>query len=313
MLWAAIAALPVAVLGNLAKDLPAIAQNAAPAFEAPAELPEDASLTIESADSMAVVSESLKQQFTSQFGDTPVTVGVKGSDAALESLNAGEADVAATGRPLTEAELAQGLTPLVLEREKIAIFVAEENKFKGDIGFVQFAKVFRGELTDWSELGGEAGAIRFVDRPDSSDTRQSLSFYPVFQDAGFTAGATAQPISEDNTALVVKNLGTDGLGYAPYSQIKDVPGIRILSMHKVLPNDAAYPYSQPRILAYKGEATPAVQAFLAVATGSDGQAAISAAEAAEATALAAGENPQGEALWLKSGQVPRRRKVQWVA
>lgn len=303
VLWVAISALPLAALGGMAQRIPAIAQGAAPTFEIPAELPQDASISIGSDATMAVVSESLKKQFTSQFADAAVTVAASGSDAALASLNAGNVDMAATGRPLSEAEQAQGLTPVVLDREKIAIFVAEENAFQGDIGFAQFAQIFRGEVTDWSELGGEAGAIRFIDRPDSSDTRRSLSFYPVFEGTPFAAGPTAQAVNEDNTALVIKNLGIDGIGYAPYSQVKAMPGIRILSMHNVLPSDAAYPYSQPRVLVYKGEPTPAVQAFLAVATNAAGQTAINEAEAAEAAALASGENPIGEQALAQVGAV----------
>lgn len=301
MLWVAISALPLAAWVGMAQRIPAIAQDAAPTFKIPAELPKGASISIDSDASMAAVSASLKKQFNSKFADAAVTVAANGSDAALESLSAGKVDVAATGRPLSEAEKAKGLTGLVLEREKIAVFVAEENAFKGDIGFTQFAKIFRGEVTDWSQVGGAAGAIRFIDRPDSSDTRKSLSFYPVFAGTPFAAGATAQAVNEDNTALVVKNLGTDGIGYAPYNQVKDMPGIRILAMHKVLPNDAAYPYSQPRVLAYKGEPTPAVQAFLAVATDSAGQTAINQVEAAEAAALAAGENPLGEKVLAQAG------------
>ena len=87
------------------------------------------------------------------------------TDEALKSLLDGKIDLAAIGRPLSAAEKAQGLKETPIGREKIAIIVGSDNPFSGDLTFEQFAKIFRGEITNWSELGGAPGAIRFIDRP----------------------------------------------------------------------------------------------------------------------------------------------------
>lgn len=74
---------------------------------------------------------------------------------------------------------------------KIGIFTGKDNSFAQSLTNDQFAKIFRGEITDWKDVGGEAGPIVFVDRPDNSDTRVSSSRYPVFKAAPFAAGTMA--------------------------------------------------------------------------------------------------------------------------
>jgi uncharacterized protein (TIGR02271 family) len=166
---------------------------------------------------------------------------------------------------LTAEEKAEGLVLAPRERQKIAIIVGADNPFRGDITFNQFAGIFRGEITDWSELGGEPGPIELVDRPITSDTRQALQRYGIFQQAPFVASASAIELSDDTTTAIVERLGTAGISYAIADQVTNVPGVRLVPMHGTLPNDPRYPYSQPLSYAYKSPASPVVTAFLGTA------------------------------------------------
>ena len=85
---------------------------------------------------------------------TDVILSVSRDDAVLRALQAGEADLAAIGRPLTEEELAQNLTEVPISREKIAIIVGRDNPFQGDLTFEDFARILWGDITNWSQLGG---------------------------------------------------------------------------------------------------------------------------------------------------------------
>jgi phosphate transport system substrate-binding protein len=278
-------AIPLLMATSSSQILKTNAQTSpAPTFTLPSALPSDAKVNLYGSDSMSGVTQSLSKQFETKFPGAKITSDVRGTEPALTALNAGEVDLAAVGRRLSEEETAKGLSYLPLSREKIAIVVGENNTFQGDITFEQFAKIFRGEITDWSELGGSPGPIRFVDRPETSDTRQSFSQYPVFKSAPFQTGPTAQPLSEDTTTAMIKELGSDGIGYAIASHVLNRPGIRIIPMHKTLPDDARYPFSQSRGYVYKDASNPAVQAFLANASSSEGQQVVLAALAEEATA-----------------------------
>jgi phosphate transport system substrate-binding protein len=264
-----------------------------PAFAIPESLPSDTKIQINEASSMSAASKALQERFVKKFPTAQVNIEDKTTDESLAALEKGEIDLAAIGRPLMPEETAKGLAQVPISREKIAIVVGADNPFSGNITFEQFAKVFRGEITDWSELGGAPGPIRFIDRPETSDTRHSFQRYPVFQNAPFKNGATAQPLAEDNTDAMVKALGKDGIGYAIASQVLNREGIRVLSMHKTLPTDPRYPFSQPRGYVYKGTPNPAVASFLGYATTPEGQDAIKTAEASAGNGSTVAANGNG--------------------
>lgn len=146
----------------------------------------------------------------------------------------------------------------------------------------QFAKIFRGEITNWSQVGGSSQAIRLIDRPDNSDLRQAFVNYPVFQAVPFKTGANAVKLTEDSTEAVIKELGSDGIGYAIADQVINNPNVQIISMHKVPPTDPRYPFSQPLAYAYRGSnPSPAAKAFVGYATAPENQQIVEQARAAE--------------------------------
>ncbi len=252
--------------------LPTLAQTATPSpFVLPREIASGTTLRVDGSASMARPNEDIKRRFERRYPGTTVTLATDGSDQAIQKLLAGEVDVAAIGRPLSEAELAQGLVQVPIQREKIAIILGPDNPFQGNLTFDQFAQMFRGEITNWSEVGGPDLPVRFIDRPDDSDTRRALSTYQVFKGRPFETGATATQVADDQTATVIQALGNSGISYAIADQVVGQPNVRVLVMHGTLPDDPRYPYSQPRVYVYRGTPTPAVQGFLAFATVPPGQ------------------------------------------
>jgi ABC-type phosphate transport system substrate-binding protein len=147
-------AYPLARL-SVITGLPALAQTES--FDLPETVPAGTSLSVESSPNMAASTRALQEQFEIRYDGSQVTVEESSSDQAIQALLAGDVDLAAIGRPLTEAELEQGLVSVPLLREKIAIIIGPDNPFDGTLTFEQFASMFRGEITDWSEVGGPQG------------------------------------------------------------------------------------------------------------------------------------------------------------
>jgi phosphate transport system substrate-binding protein len=300
LLATTIALAPVLTIGT-------IAQETKSEFPMPASVKSGTKLRLDGSSSMALLNENLKSSFEQKFSGSSINLAANGTDKALDALLKGDLDIVATGRALTAAEKAKGLKEQLLSREKIAIVVGKENPFKGDITFQQFAKIFRGEIKDWSELGGAAGPIKLIDRPEFSDTRISLGRYKVFEGAPFQAGATATALSADDTATMAKELGKDGIGYAIANQVQNRDDVTIVPMHKTLPTDPRYPYSQPRGYIFKQDASQAVQDFLGYAAAPAGQdvvkktleaeaagtAAVPADQPSPASSAPAGTNPYG--------------------
>jgi uncharacterized protein (TIGR02271 family) len=259
-------------------------------------------LRIDGSTSMKVTNDILQEQFKQRSPEANIQTNYNGADAALRSVLDGNADLAAVGRPLTQQEQDRGLVAVPQKRQKIAIIVSSANRFVGNLTFEQFARIFRGEIKDWSEVGGPPGRIQLVDRPDTNDTRIAIQDYAVFQQAPFVAAPNAIKVADDRIETAISQLGPRGITYTISDAIVNTPGIRIVPMHKTLPLDPRYPFSQPLSYVYKGPSpTPAAAAFLGSAVAAVPEAPV-AAPIPEApvttTTTVATENDDRSWLWL---------------
>ncbi|MFB2980214.1 DUF4912 domain-containing protein [Microseira sp. BLCC-F43] len=261
---------PIAAAGTIDT---VVAKAAAPtSFPLAADVPGKTTVRVDGSSSMKRVNQALKQRFEQKFPGTKVEISEQGSDRALKELVEGKIDIAAIGRPLTKKEKAQGLVQVPLSRQKIAIVVGPDNAFNKSLTFDQFGRIFRGEIRNWSQVGGKPGIVRLIDRPADSDTRKAFQSYKVFQTGGFKTGSNAEQIGKDSTTEVIKHLGKNGIGYAIADQVLGRKNVRILPMHGVLPDNPKYPFSQTLSYVYYGPTpNPAVQWFLGYATDTSNQ------------------------------------------
>ena len=258
-----------------------------PSFPLPTEVEKGTTIKVDGSTSMTRANEALKQRFEKEYSDTNVEIATNGTDNALKALQDGNIDIAAIGRGLTPEEEELGLEQQPLRREKIAIIVGKDNPFKGDLSNQRFTQIYRGQIDNWSELGGPSKPIRVIDRPESSDTRQAFNNYPLF-DGNLNTGSTATKLDTDDPAEVIKQLGDDGIGFVLANQVEKLgDNVRVLSMHKVPPTDARYPYSQPLVYVFKKNPSQAVKNFVGFATAEPGQQALNVAREEEAVAVAA--------------------------
>ncbi|MDE5069953.1 MAG: DUF4912 domain-containing protein [Trichodesmium sp. St4_bin8_1] len=253
--------------------------NSDTTYSAPKSLPSGRKIKLFSSSSMIVINQVLKQVYEEKYPDAQVEITRGDTSELLEVLLKGETDLVALGRRLTAEEKNQGLVEVPINRGKIAIVVASDNPFQENLSFEKFAQIFRGEITNWSKLGGPQLPIRLIDRPESSDTREALKSYDVFKKSPFMTGRNAIQLSEDDTAVVIKELGKNGISYAIMDQVLNRENVRIIPMHKTLPTNPLYPYSQPRNFVYKNDtASPEVLAFLGLVTSEDGQKVVAKAD-----------------------------------
>ena len=248
------------------------AENAPATFTLPDSLPQDAALNIATSNSTKSITKSLNQGFNEKYPNATVNVEQQSSDEALKSLASGKINMVAIGRDLTAAEKDRGFVSVPISREKIAIVVSDNNSYDGNLTIGEFAKIFRGEITDWSELGRDTpGEIKLVDLPDSNDTRRALPNYPVFQEAEFNTGSNATKLDLDNTEALTNALGSNAISYAVANDVRDLAGVKIVTMHQTQPSDPRYPFSQPFSLVYQGTPAGETEAYLGYATTEGGK------------------------------------------
>ncbi|MEL6319481.1 MAG: substrate-binding domain-containing protein [Cyanobacteria bacterium J06626_14] len=265
-----------------------------PSDGASTEVAEPTTVKIDGSGIMNPINQALKQQFETEFPSTEVKLDANGTEPAIQALLNEEIDLAAIGRSLTDEEKAQGLVEVPISQEQIAIIIGRKNPFDGHLTLEEFTKISQGELTDWSELGRAPGAIRFIDRPLDSDTRRVLTQYGITTATDDELGEQVVRVDTDDTAEVIRKLGTNGIGYAIASQVEGQRGVKLVKLAVLLdtlPSSKFYPYSQIRGYAYNKTSESAILPFVNFATGDTGQTAVLAAKSTEAKAIDQALNP----------------------
>jgi phosphate transport system substrate-binding protein len=111
-----------------------------------------------------------------------VEVAAHGSGTGFSALKANKADLAASSRPIKDKEAAD-LAQLgdlkshhaeqVIAIDGVAMILHPANPVR-ELSTEQLAKVFSGEIRDWEELGGTAGAIHLYARDEQSGTYETF-------------------------------------------------------------------------------------------------------------------------------------------
>ncbi|MFN8951567.1 MAG: substrate-binding domain-containing protein [Aphanizomenon sp.] len=270
----------------ISSAIQAESKNRTPDFTLPEKVETGTVIKIEGSRNSELVNQTLKKDFEQQFTGTKVEISTNGNQESIKAVLDGKRDLASLGRELTAEEKSEGLKQVLVHREKIAIIVGINNPFYGSLTTEKFAKIFQGEITDWSELGNTQGKIRFIDRPSNSDIRNSFSQYPAFKSGQLLTGVNAVQIPEDNTINIIKELGKDGISYALANQISKLPDVRVLKVQDHLPNNSEYPFYQSFVYVYKENPSPKVRDFLGFILAKPGKDSIKAAKEAEAVAVA---------------------------
>lgn len=159
-----------------------------------------------------------------------VSIAAHGSSTGFSALQSAQADVAASSRPIKDAEL-QALSGLgdfrsaaaeqVIALDGLAIIVHPDNPLS-NLGTAQLAQLFSGEVGDWSQLGGPAGAVRLYARDDNSGTYDTFKEL-VLSANGKTLSATAQRFESserlsDAVSADPQAIGFIGLPYVRHAK-----------------------------------------------------------------------------------------------
>lgn len=123
--------------------------------------------------SMDKVIGALKEQFTADNPGVTVTYDPTGSGAGIEAVKNGSADIGLASRALKDQEKSAGLQETTVALDGIAIIVNAGSKV-ADLTVQQIADIFTGKITDWSEVGGDPGAISCIGRESGSGTRDGF-------------------------------------------------------------------------------------------------------------------------------------------
>ena len=166
--------------------------------------------------SMEKLCEAMSESFMEKYPGITVTVEYTGSGAGLESLASGSVDIGNSSRHLKDEELSGGAVENVVAIDGIAVIEDKENTVT-DISAEDLAKIYTGEISNWSELGGKDEAIVVIGREAGSGTRDA------FEELLEVADNCAYAQELDSTgAVLAKVASTPGaIGYVSLDVVDD--------------------------------------------------------------------------------------------
>ena len=236
--------------------------------ETPAAL--SGSVSTNGSTSMEKVIGILSEQFMADNSGVSVTYDPTGSGAGIEAASNGSADIGLSSRALKDEEIAGGLTGTTVALDGIAVIVNAGSKVE-DLSVEQIAQIFTGEITDWSEVGGEAGTISCIGREAGSGTRDGFESITNTRDAC----KLDQELTSTGGVIEAVAGNPNAIGYASLSAVEGKDTIKALTVGGVACTeetvlDGSYAIQRPFVLVTRtGEAlSPAAQAFFDFATSS---------------------------------------------
>ena len=262
-------ALVLAVLMTLTL-LTACGSSAAPAAtQAPAaettEPPDQApalsgSVATDGSTSMEKVIGALGEAYEEKTGIT-VTYNPTGSGSGIKAVTEGRCDIGLSSRSLKDEEKAEGLSQTILAYDGIAIIVNPENPVE-ELSLEQIAKIYTGEITNWSEVGGKDAQIVLIGREAGSGTRDGFESITGTTDAC----QYRQELTSTGDVITTVAQNPDAIGYASLASVKDT--VKALAVEGVTPSeetvkDGSYLVQRPFVLVTKDgvELSAAAQDF----------------------------------------------------
>ena len=226
--------------------------------------------------SMEKVIGGLGEVFQEETGIT-FTFNPTGSGSGIKAVLEGRCDIGLSSRDLKQEEADSGLKATVLAYDGIAVIVNPENPVN-DLDLETVGKIYRGEITNWSEVGGNDAEIVLIGREAGSGTRDGFESITDTEDVcQYRQELTS---TGDVITTVAQNPGA--VGYASVASVKDT--VKALTIGGIAATeesikDGSYVVQRPFVLVTKSDVklSEEAQKFFDFATSEDAHEMISAA------------------------------------
>lgn len=177
-------------------------------------------LVIKGSTTVLPIAQSAAEKFMESNSDVAITVSGGGSGNGIKAIIDGTTDVANASRFIKNEEVKAAVengtypVPFAVAMDALIPVVHPSNQIK-DLSIEQLKKIYKGEITNWKEVGGADARIAVVGRDTSSGTyevweEKIMNKDRVTQRALVVAsnGAMVQTVAKNKLAI-----GYIGLGY----------------------------------------------------------------------------------------------------
>jgi len=139
--------------------------------------PPGESLDIKGSDTLVHLVADMAQTYMENNPEADIMVTGGGSGTGVAALINGEVDIAISSRSITTTEIEiarkKGIEPweFIIARDGLAVIVNPDNQLK-NLTQNQIGAIYKGEITNWNQLGGADQEITLYGRQSTSGTYQ---------------------------------------------------------------------------------------------------------------------------------------------
>lgn len=188
------------------------------------------SVATDGSTSMQEVINGLGEAFTTENPGVKFTYNPTGSSSGITAVSEGRCDIGLSSRALKDEEAAT-LTGTTLALDGIAVIVNKNNPVS-DLSLEQIAKIYTGEITNWSQVGGQDGEIVLIGREAGSGTRDGFESITETEDLC----KYRQELTSTGDVIATVSQNPLAIGYASLSAVDD--DIKALTVGGVAPTEA---------------------------------------------------------------------------
>lgn len=199
--------------------------------------------------SMEKVIGALGEAFEGENSGVTFTYNPTGSGTGITAVAEGRCDIGLSSRALKDSEIEKGLKGTILAYDGIAVIVNPNNPV-ADLDMETIAKIYKGEITNWKEVGGNDGEIVLIGREANSGTRDGFESITDTEDAC----KYRQELTSTGDVITTVANNPNAIGYASVASIKDT--VKAISVGGVVPTeetikDGSYKIQRPFVLVTK--------------------------------------------------------------
>lgn len=199
--------------------------------------------------SMEKVIGALGEAFENKNNGVSFTYDPTGSGTGITAVAEGRCDIGLSSRKLKDEEVAKGLTGTVLAYDGIAVIVHPSNSIT-NLDIDTIASIYKGEITNWKDVGGADAEIVLIGREANSGTRDGFESITGTKDlCQYRQELTS---TGDVIAAVANN--PNAIGYASSASLKNT--VKAVTVGGVAPTEATildgtYAIQRPFVLVTK--------------------------------------------------------------
>lgn len=229
-------------------------------------------LTMAGSTSMEKLANVAAEAFMEKYPGVMVSAEFIGSSAGIEAVLARTVNIGNASRRLKESEISAGAVENIVAIDGIAVILDKASRVT-DITKEQLSQIFKGEINNWEQVGGQKQPIVVIGRESGSGTRGAFEELLNIENE-----CTYSNEINSTGGVMAKVASTPGaIGYVSIDVLDD--SVSAASIDGIEPTEAnikegSYILSRPFVMATFGEISTqpeVVQAFFEYLSSEEGK------------------------------------------